>query len=90
MNATDLGQCTAPVTGIGGWYRETCSRKAKAVENDKGYCTQHLPSRIKSAQADRMAKQKIEHDEHWARESYKLAATAWCRKQGMTLEDLKA
>lgn len=63
MNQTDeQAYCSVSVPGPGGWFRSTCSRKAKLERGGKPYCTQHDPEHVAAKRTAQRARSKAEGD----------------------------
>ena len=67
------------------WDNFQCSKNAKVEVNGKHYCTIHNPNRIKEKQEIQRVKNKIMQKGI----DYKYSAEKYCKKRGLTLEQLE-
>ena len=84
--AEEKQKCVARVGG--GFDRHGCTRYATAEVDGKHYCTIHNP--IKRKEKDEIRRKQWEKE--WAdsreRIAYESAAIQYCRKKGLTVEQL--
>jgi hypothetical protein len=66
-----------------------CYKDAKIERDGKHYCTIHDPVRIEEKRKTKEDKWKKEWDERKKRTEYQNSAAAYCKKKGLTIEDLK-
>ena len=88
-------QCKKQVYGSGdraGFGGHRCTRRARVVEDGKGYCNLHSAAGLakKQKRADeRFADYMKSEDAKWAKADYDNIPGDLCRSLGLTLEQIK-
>lgn len=76
-------QCSADVHRD--WHTYSCSKKANIVIDGKSYCGTHNPINVKKRD-DKMSK---DFDKEVLDNAYKRYSLDYCKKKGLSLEELK-
>lgn len=71
---------------MGDWYSHQCQKKSVIEIKGKRYCGTHNPENVKKR--DEKATKKWEKENRDFK--YKISAVLYCKKKGLSLEDLEA
>ena len=81
-------RCEERVWGSGSYKSHQCYRDAKVERDGKHYCTIHDPVRIEEKRKAKEDKWNKEFSERREKQEYKNSAAAYCKKKGLTFEQL--